>query len=47
MGVRIPNGSNLMNQFDLESGGPRTTPHPEPMERFLVADGGGEALIDN
>ena len=41
----LPHGLNLLDQFDLEVDGPRTTTHPEPMEGVMVCGGGGEAEI--
>ena len=47
MEERLPHGRNLLKQFDLEGGGPRTATLPEPMEGVVVGDGGGEAAIKN
>ena len=43
----LPHGRNLLNQFYLKGGGPRTATRPEPMEGVVVGVGGGEAEIDN
>ena len=44
---RLPQGRNLLEQLDLEGGGPRTATCPEPMEGELVVDEGGEVAIEN
>ena len=45
MEERLPHGRNLLKQFDLEGGGPRTATLPEPMEGVVVGDGCGEAAV--
>ena len=43
----LPQERNLLEQFDLKSGGPRTANQPEPVEGVVVGDEGGEAAIEN
>ena len=42
---RLPQVRNLMEQIDLEGGGPRTATCPEPVEGVVLGDGGGDAAI--
>ena len=43
----LPQGHNLLDQLDLEGGGPSTATLPEPVEGVVLGDGGGEAVIEN
>ena len=43
----LPHGRNLLKHFDLKGGGPCAATHPEPMEVFVVGDGGVESAIEN
>ena len=43
----LHHGHNLLEQFDLEGGGTRTSTRLEPMKRVFVGDGGGEVAIEN
>ena len=40
---RLPEGHSILEQLDLEGGGPRTAVHPEPVEGVVEGDGGGES----
>ena len=44
---RLPHGRNLLEQLDLEGGGPRTSARLEPVDGVVVGDGDGEAAIEN
>ena len=43
----LPQGCNLLNNFEFKGGGPRTATHPKSVEEVVVGDGGGEAAIEN
>ena len=47
MDYRLPQVRNLLDQLDLEVGGPCTANHPEPVEGVVVGDGGSEAAVEN
>ena len=42
---RLPHGRNLMEQLDIEGGGPRTATCSESIEGVVEFNGGGEAAI--
>ena len=43
----LPQGYNLLEQLDLESGFPCTATRLEPVKGVVLGDGGGEAAIEN
>ena len=47
MDHRLPQGRNLLEQLDLEVGGPHTANPTEPVELVVVGDGFGETSIEN
>ena len=47
MDHRLPQGRNLLEQLDLEVGGPHTANPTEPVEVVVVGDGFGETSIEN
>ena len=47
MDHRLLQGRNLLEQVYLKGGGPHTTTCPEPVDIFVVGDGGSEAAIEN
>ena len=44
---RLPQVRNLLNQIELQGGGPRTVTHPESVEEVVVGDGDDKAAIEN